>query len=224
MSSKIIKPELICLDLIDTLVLRNNSQFTVFFVEQLNKFNITVQDTTKVAKRIREKYLEYSFGNYSDDIEYLRSITRYYLDFPEADDLVYALIPGLFEHFALIDNCKEFLEFCASKYKLVLASNFIVSWAEHLLDKFDIRRYFEKIYISSEIRYRKPAKEFYLQIINDYPHIEKNKMLMIGDSIVNDFYGAKDLGLSSILFDNGKTGDYYHKNIRQTFLQIEQSI
>ena len=223
---RIERPELICLDLIDTLMLRHNSQFTECFVEQLGIFGIEKLNVQKAANRIREKYIEYSFGNYSNDDEYLRSILLYYVDRSTADGIIPSLKPVILNHFEPIAHCREFLEYCALKYTLVLASNFIVHWMEELLEKYGFAKYFERTYVSSQIRYRKPAKQFFSVIINDYPHIKPSKMLMIGDSIVNDYHGARESGLSSVIVNKRlDNSSFFHRpDISMTIEEIKQYI
>jgi len=193
-------------------------------VKHLEKFGIKGVDIPKTSMRIREKYLEYSFGNYPNDSEYLRSIILYYVDREYIDDIVAGLIPNLLNHFELIEHGKEFLEYCVSKYNLVLASNFVTDWAVQLLEKFDIAHYFSKMYVSSELGFRKPSKNFYSAILNDNQNIQRSKILMIGDSAVNDYHGAKDIGMQSILFDNKKPKDFYQQSLALSFEQIEQII
>ena len=217
-------PLLLCLDLINTLLLRDNKQFTKVFIDTLVKFGITNLNMEQTSNRIREKYLEYSLGNYHDDADYLRSILLYYVDSVEANQIAEILIPHLLEHFYPMDSYKDFLDYCFGKYKLVLASNFVEDWAKQLLDKFNMSHYFERIYVSSSLRFRKPAKEFYLAILNDYSDIKKGDFLVIGDSIINDYHGSKKLGMQAILFDNKKAKEYYHQSFRLNFEQIKQII
>ncbi|NLJ40276.1 MAG: HAD family hydrolase [Clostridiales bacterium] len=218
------KPKLICLDLVDTLVYKRKERFTDLLIDQLGKFGINDLDREATTVLIRERYVEYSFGNCPNDEDYLRSIVYNYINDPQAQEVVRNLLPELFSFYEPVEGSLEFIEYCASKYKLVLASNFLLHWAETLLEKFGLSHYFEKLYISAEMGYRKPAREFYWEILKDYPHFRKSEILMIGDSVVNDYHGARDLGMSSILFNNGMLPPFYHQDIGLTFEEIKQII
>lgn len=211
--------ELICLDLINTLVLRDNDKLAMVICSEINKISGTCFEYPKIAMRMREKYIEYSLGNYTNDYEYVMSILLHFIQPSFAKEISPIIQPQLLDYIYPITSCKEFLAVCASKCKLVLASNFVDSWVQFLLKKFDLEKYFERMYISSNFHYRKPSIEFYSKIFNDYPQIAKNKIWMIGDSIVNDFYGAKETGINSILFNN-ETDNTYYSGLGMTYEQI----
>jgi putative hydrolase of the HAD superfamily len=83
-----------------------------------------------------------------------------------------------------------------------LASNFddrlipIVQAQPVLMDHLDA------VVVSSQIGWRKPAREFYAALCEGYaPH----EVLMIGDDRVNDYEGARAAGLHAFLLDEQTT-------------------
>lgn len=70
--------------------------------------------------------------------------------------------------------------------------------------------YFAEIFekASGEVIYTgKPKREIYDKILQFYPHIPKNKILMIGDTFDTDIAGAKTVGIDAalVLTGNSKT-------------------
>lgn len=79
------------------------------------------------------------------------------------------------------------------------------------LDCDDIKQ----IYVSSEYRASKTAGELFCQLINDYPEVNPEEMLHIGDDINTDIAGAAAVGLQtchySVVPENaGSIYDYEH--------------
>ncbi|MDE7361115.1 MAG: HAD family hydrolase [Oscillospiraceae bacterium] len=80
----------------------------------------------------------------------------------------------------------------SERYKLVLATNGMERVQKERL--FDFLPYTHRLYISEEIGYIKPMKEFYSYIIRDLK-CKSDECIMIGDSVSNDIIGAKAIGM-----------------------------
>ena len=111
----------------------------------------------------------------------------------------------------------------SDRYKLVLATNGIERVQRARL--IDFQPYTYKIYISEEIGFIKPTRDFYNYIINDLK-CGFDECLMVGDSITNDMVGAKAVGMDVCYYNiKGKRKpenvfvDYEIKSIRE-LLQI----
>ena len=185
----------ICIDLMETLIKRDDDSF-------YNKVNLILGENVPVYKikdKIRQKYLEYSMGNYTNDIEYLEVVIMTLLGEEPSDITVQNIRSCMLEHYEAIDGSIEFLrEIKKRGYKIIIASNFVDSWAEELIDNLGFRPYVDKAVISSSIHYRKPAKEFFDALIGESEH-PKNEMLFIGNSFCNDYMGALKYGLGAYL-------------------------
>ncbi len=55
--------------------------------------------------------------------------------------------------------------------------------------------------MSSECRFRKPSREFFLELLRVSGLTSPDKILVIGDSLVNDVHGATSVGLRAVLVD-----------------------
>ncbi len=118
----------------------------------------------------------------------------------------------------LIPGAKETLEYLSSKYILFAASNGPEEQQRNRLKVAGINDLFADVFTSGGLGASKPTKEFFdlcMEKVNRYSErnnmrkIEKNEILMIGDSLTSDINGAVEYGLKSCLFD--PSGDLFDK-------------
>lgn len=112
----------------------------------------------------------------------------------------------LFQHFAEPSGwrCRPgtagvLLELARRGYVLGLASNYdhrLRSVAAGLEELQSIRH----LFISSEIGWRKPGREFY-SVTSAALEVPPDKILMVGDDLDNDFHGARAAGFQALLYD-----------------------
>lgn len=84
-------------------------------------------------------------------------------------------------------------------YRLFLLSNIATPYKECFFNE-GLDEYFEKVFFSCDIGFRKPESGAY-QTILDYSRLKPNQLLMIGDSKVSDYEGAMNCGIPAILKD-----------------------
>lgn len=93
-------------------------------------------------------------------------------------------------------------------YKIIACSN-CVKWDADDPDGI-LHDNIDKIFYSFEIGYAKPDLGFFNYVTNSM-QVEKSKFLHIGDSLIADYYAAREAGWESILIDrNGK-----HRNLAE---------
>ena len=97
----------------------------------------------------------------------------------------------------LYDDTIQVLESLSRKYKLYLLSNVATPYKESPFN-LGIDKYFDKIFFSCDIGYRKPQPESFETVIN-HSGLEPNQFLMIGDSETSDYEGALNSGIRAIL-------------------------
>ena len=194
----------ICIDLMETLIKRNDDSF----YEKVYSIFEGKIELTKIKNKIRQKYLEYSMGNYADDDEYLEVVIRTLLGQEPEREMMQCIGLCMLDHYVAIDGSIEFLQEIKKRgYRIVVASNFVDLWANKLIDDLGFRPYVDEIVISSTVHYRKPAKEFFDVLISK-AHCEKNEMLFIGNSYCNDYMGAIKNGVHAYLLrKNNETGN-----------------
>ena len=85
-------------------------------------------------------------------------------------------------------------------FKIALISNTDFSSVEELIDKFDMKKYFDSIALSYKLGMLKLNPDMYSHVLNDIK-VDKSESVMVGDSIESDMATANNAGLKSILID-----------------------
>lgn len=83
------------------------------------------------------------------------------------------------------------------KYRLFLASNGTASVQHGRMTSADLYPYFEKTFVSQEIGYNKPSKAYFDACFAQIPGFEKEKCLMVGDSLSSDIQGGINAGIQT---------------------------
>jgi len=102
-----------------------------------------------------------------------------------------------------VEGIQEILPLVKERFKIVLISN-----AQHsdrdliyqALERVSLSQYFHEIFTPHELNERKPAPQFYLNILNQI-EIEPENGIMIGDDYENDIIAAKQVGLWTIWYN-----------------------
>ncbi len=106
-----------------------------------------------------------------------------------------------------VDGAKELLDFLYGKYIICYASNSSKSQQMIKLTKSDMLKYADHLFISDEIGYAKPAKEYFEECMARLSPIKKEEVILIGDSLTADIEGGLNFGIKTIWFDYLKKGD-----------------
>ena len=80
-------------------------------------------------------------------------------------------------------------------YRLFLASNGTATVQHSRLTSAGLYPYFEKVFVSQNLGYNKPAKEFFDTCAAQIPGYAPEKALMVGDSLSSDILGGINAGL-----------------------------
>jgi len=197
------KYKTLCIDLMETLIKRDDD----FFYEKIYTILSKKITISKIKNKVRQKYLEYSMGNYQDDTEYIEVILMTLLGETPATEMIQKIRSCMLDHYVAIDGSIDFLREIKEKgYRVVIASNFVDSWASKLIDALGFRLYVDETVISSTVCHRKPAREFF-DVLVSKSGCKKNEILFIGNSFCNDYMGALKYGLDAYLLrENNETG------------------
>lgn len=115
------------------------------------------------------------------------------------------------------------------KYRLFLASNGTASVQKGRMTSADLYPYFEKTFVSQEIGHNKPSKAYFEACFAQIPGFEKEKCLMVGDSLTSDILGGINAGIKTCWVNpSGKTApeqikpDYEIKCLAQLPALLEE--
>lgn len=80
----------------------------------------------------------------------------------------------------------------------------------------------DRLFISDEIGFEKPTKEFFAPVFAAYPDIKPDEMLIVGDSLTSDIQGGVNVGIKTCRFNpdgkenkSGLTPDYEIRSIAE---------
>lgn len=101
----------------------------------------------------------------------------------------------------LIDGAREVLDFAKAKgYRMFIITNGFKEVQHRKLLNSDLAGYFEKIFISEEIKTPKPGREIFEHAVKS-SNAKKKCSLMIGDDWDVDILGALSFGIQAVFFN-----------------------
>jgi putative hydrolase of the HAD superfamily len=99
-------------------------------------------------------------------------------------------------------------ELVERKYRLGIASNFDDRLL-NILKGFPVSSRFERIFISSKVGWSKPSPHFFQHIEAELA-TQPSELMMVGDSVQNDFLAPQQRGWKAVLFD----GEEQHRDLQ----------
>ncbi len=126
-----------------------------------------------------------------------------------------------------LPGAREAVERLSKKYKLYITSNGTAWVQKSRLSSSDIEQFFLDIFISQELGYNKPAKEFFDGCFARIPGFDPAKTMIVGDSLSSDIKGGKNAGIATCWLNpqhketQGVTPDYQIENLMQLEALLE---
>ena len=110
------------------------------------------------------------------------------------------LAPAVYENFLsqghyFLPGAEEAVKALQKKYRLFLVSNGTASAQHRRLTSAGLYPYFERVFISQEIGYNKPALEFFDRCFAQIPDFDPQKAIIVGDSLSSDIQGGINAGI-----------------------------
>ena len=96
-----------------------------------------------------------------------------------------------------LPGAEEAVKSLSKKYKLYLASNGTAKVQAGRLASAQIAPYFAGIFISQEIGANKPSAEFFEHCFAHIPGFDKEKAIIVGDSLSSDILGGQNAGIAT---------------------------
>lgn len=91
----------------------------------------------------------------------------------------------------------EAVQALSRHHRLFLASNGTASVQHSRLTSAGLYPYFEKVFISQEIGYNKPSKEFFEACFAKIRGFDRARAIMVGDSLTSDILGGIRAGMKT---------------------------
>lgn len=121
-----------------------------------------------------------------------------------------------------VDYAKEIVEYLSKKYVLCAASNGPYNQQVNRLRQSGMLEYFKEIFVSEEIGFSKPSKEFFNTCFERLGNIKPNETIIIGDSLTADIKGGIDCDMKTLWYNHFKvksdgliTADYTVDSLKE---------
>lgn len=111
----------------------------------------------------------------------------------------YEYLLGIGHYF--VDGAQELLKALEGKYELYIVSNGTASVQNSRLKSAGIIPYFNDVFISEELGFNKPTKEFFDACFARIPGFEKDKAVIVGDRLSSDILGGINAGIRTCWFN-----------------------
>ena len=108
------------------------------------------------------------------------------------------------DHIEFVDKAEQILYSLKGKYTLVAVTNGTKTAQEKKLRLSGLYKVFDAIFISENIGWEKPSKEFFDHVFKTLGITDKNKVLIIGDSLTSDIKGGYMAGIDTCWFNPTK--------------------
>ncbi|MGN0236433.1 MAG: YjjG family noncanonical pyrimidine nucleotidase [Paludibacteraceae bacterium] len=105
-------------------------------------------------------------------------------------------------HFRLLPDAREVVEYLAGKYALTVVSNGFAEVQHYKLEKSGLLPYFKHVVLSEEVGALKPGARIFEVAMEmnrkELPYLEKEDVVMVGDSWGSDIEGAMNAGIDAV--------------------------
>ena len=128
-----------------------------------------------------------------------------------------------------LPGAEEAVDALSKKYRLFLASNGTASVQKGRMTSANLYRFFEKVFVSQEIGYNKPSKDYFERAFAQIEGFDRSKAIIVGDSLSSDILGGNNAGIATCWVNPthapGKEGirvDYEIEALSQLSALLEQ--
>ena len=103
-----------------------------------------------------------------------------------------------------VKHARSLLKYLSKKYIVCVASNGPLLQQKTRLSCCGLNKFVNHYFVSSELGVDKPSNEFFTKCLLELNGIDKNQVIMIGDSISADVIGGINFGIKTIFFNYDK--------------------
>ncbi|MGD2197637.1 YjjG family noncanonical pyrimidine nucleotidase [Lysinibacillus fusiformis] len=100
-----------------------------------------------------------------------------------------------------VDGAYEVIAQLANHYHLYVVSNGVTVTQNKRLVDANLAQYFKGIFISEQTGYQKPMPDFFDYVFERIDNFDKEKALIIGDSLTSDIKGGLQSGIDTCWFN-----------------------
>ena len=97
-----------------------------------------------------------------------------------------------------LPGAEEAVDALSKKYRLFLASNGTATVQKGRMTSANLYRFFETVFVSQEIGHNKPSKEYFDACFARIPGFDREKAMIVGDSLSSDIKGGVNAGIKTV--------------------------
>ena len=97
-----------------------------------------------------------------------------------------------------LPGAEEAVDSLSKKYRLFLASNGTATVQKGRMTSANLYRFFETVFVSQEIGYNKPSKEYFDACFATISGFDREKAMIVGDSLSSDIRGGINTGIKTV--------------------------
>ena len=101
----------------------------------------------------------------------------------------------------LYDDSLNLVKNLSNDYKLIMITNGLKNVQDNRIRKSDIAKYFDDIVISEEVKVAKPDSRIFEIALNNINYTDRNKVLIVGDSLTSDIQGGINFGIDTCWYN-----------------------
>lgn len=101
----------------------------------------------------------------------------------------------------LIEGALELLKELSASYEIYIITNGVSQTQHNRIDHCAFAPYIRGIFVSEETGFVKPQKEYFDYVMNKIGCMDKNRYLIIGDSLSSDIKGAQNAGIDALWYN-----------------------
>ena len=102
-----------------------------------------------------------------------------------------------------LPGAEEAVERLSKKYRLFLASNGTAVVQKGRMTSSNLYRFFETVFVSQEIGHNKPSKAYFDACFARIPGFDREKAMIVGDSLSSDIKGGINAGIKTVWVNPG---------------------
>jgi len=122
-----------------------------------------------------------------------------------------------------LPGAEEAVDRLSKKYRLFLVSNGTASVQKGRMTSANLYRFFETVFVSQEIGHNKPSKAYFDACFAQIPGFDKEKTMIVGDSLSSDIKGGINAGIKTVWVnpDHKKTTEIIPDHEIEALSQLE---
>ena len=155
-----------------------------------------------ISKTLWEKFERAEITK--DELQYMRfhALFAKLNIFMEARQVNDAYVLALGANSYLIDGAEEICKrLTESGKRIYIVTNGVAITQKMRIRNSIISKYISDLFVSEEVGYQKPRKEYFAYVFSKIPNPDRRKTIIVGDSLASDIAGGMQFGMDTCWFN-----------------------